>query len=799
MNFKTTLALLLLVAAVALYFAFVERGTTSMRERERQAEQTSGETGTPLLADDAFSPDSVTRLELKRDGQTAVIEKTNGNWRQTQPVQFPLTSRALGGVTGDLDSLRYVDRFTPGSEGTPALGEVGLESPRAELTVTHGETTTTLRLGDKSLGSHAYLMRGDEEQVYVVTDGLHDRILDNTVQDWRKKTFDAPAASGTDRVALSRAQQGELNLLKRDGDWFLDEAQTQRASSDAVDELVSAVGSARVQGFVKDKPDDMALYGLKQPRLELTMHTPAADTGDNGDGDTSAEDDASGQDEVNTYTLRVGSAADMEESQFFATWSKGENASPVVFTLNKSDIEPLEKQIDDLRDPRLITTESDEIKVLRATRPDQPTLHLVRDTSEGFVFGDPKPGYGVDYDTATSMLERFAGTEADGYVADFDAPDQALMTVELTQRGSGLTETIKLYEAPGADDSDEQQYLSVREGEPVAYRVSRAKIAELFKPRLAYRNKDIINVERSSITQATLQRADGVTFTFQREAPASTQAAATQPNGESGEQNVDTEANWTLEGHDTFEADALDDLLGTFAPLRAEKWVTDGSVQPADDWASLTIEAMDGSPRVLRVDIESRRAVLQGIEPGFVLPQSFVDKLTAEYRDRTALDLNTDNIASVTVEAGDQTLVVSKNADDQYVTESGTEIDQSKAGKMFDTLAGLQVERYVKQRRIAPTRKLIVQTTDDQTFTVGLHGEDSAYAALSPVDTPFRAAFTLGDDALEKLRFDLTNKEDEGSDDSEGGAPGMGGRGMPTPPGGAGGGGGGRIPPGMIK
>ncbi len=226
-------------------------------------------------------------------------------------------------------------------------------------------------------------------------------------------------------------------MLKHDGQWFLDPAYAQRASRDAVTAITDAIVNGRIESFVKDKPQDMGLYGLAKPSLTLTLYAPAIDT--------TTEPSDSGQPEI-TYTLRLGSTTDLTEQQYFATWSVGDEPSPVIFTLRKSDIAPLLQSTADLRDPHLITTEAREIQAINVTRPDQAPLHLKRDIDQGFVFSEPATAsapastnnYGVDYDTATALLEHLAQAKATSYVPDFNAPAKALATVEITPRGSAL-------------------------------------------------------------------------------------------------------------------------------------------------------------------------------------------------------------------------------------------------------------------------------------------------------------------------------------------------------------------------
>ncbi|MFW6059059.1 MAG: DUF4340 domain-containing protein [Phycisphaeraceae bacterium] len=704
MNFKTTLVLILLAVVVVAYFVFVERGTVSPREQARQTQGQDQAEGTALFADVALDPEAVTHVRIEREDETVVLERDGEDWRQAEPVRFPLQAGSIRQLVRAAAELRYLDRFEAGAGDMPTHEDAGLEPARATITLTHGETSTVLRLGERSLGNHGYVALADDARIHVVNDALHDQLLDNTVNDWRRRTLDGPEATATDRVVLDRRGDASFELTRADGQWYLDAERTQRADEDAVKRVVNAVKDARIEAFVADNPETLSRFGLNEPRVTCILHTPAIDEGDDSGDDTSE----SGR----VHTLRIGQATDLSEEQFFATWSVDEDRSPVVFTLRQSTIEPLEIEADDLRDPGLVVTESREIKAVEIERPDRPALHLVRDVDEGFIFGDPNPGHAVDYDAATSLLDALADAEATGYRPDFSAENEPVATVRITERGSEATETLRLF----AGD-EEETYLSVREDEPVAYRVSADTLADLFKPRLAFRNRDVLDLDGDAIAQVTLVRDDGETFRFRR---------AAQDEGD---------ATWTLADEEAFEADAFEALRKSLAPLRVERWIVDEAVEPGQGWIALTVRMQDGGEHVLRVDAETRRAVLNGMDAGFVLPGSVVDRLAAEYRQRTVLNLERAAIETVTI---DEALTIYRDADDRYVSQAGAEVDQSRAGRLFDALVRLKVERYVSADRDtlpAATRRIIVQMRDDTTHELEIHtGDDAPDPRLATVD-----------------------------------------------------------------
>ncbi|HEX7011001.1 MAG TPA: DUF4340 domain-containing protein, partial [Phycisphaeraceae bacterium] len=407
---------------------------------------------------------------------------------------------------------------------------------------------------------------------------------------------------------------------------------------------------------------------------------------------------------VERYTLRIGSPTDLKEEQFFATWSVGDEVSPVIFTISKSKVESLRKSVDDLRDPRMITSEPAEVQELLAVRQGLPDLHLIRSPQQGgIIFGGNGPGYDVDYSAATDLIDSLAKVEAVGYVPNFKPQGEPAVKLSLTLRGTGLTERVSIYPA---DDGSE--YLTLRESESVAYRVPADAIKPLLEPLIVLRDKTVLDLKPDQITSVTLQRDDGARFVFTRSAPPATQPASTQDQ-QAGE--------WKLTGFDAFEEQAFKDLLTALTPLRAERWLTESAELPASA-VELTVEVADASPRVLRVDAATRRARIDGVDAAFEIPASLLDKLTTEYRPRTLLPLTLDQVREVVLEEGGQTLTVRRDESDRYVNDAGDEVDQETAGKLFDTLAGLQAQRFITlSADAAPqtTRRITVKTRDGQT------------------------------------------------------------------------------------
>ena len=94
MNFKTTIALVALLAVVAAYLYFVVLNAPEPGDaRPATATKTDGE---PLLPDALPSAREGTTITIERDDQAVTLRREKDNWFEIEPVRFP-AERLFGG------------------------------------------------------------------------------------------------------------------------------------------------------------------------------------------------------------------------------------------------------------------------------------------------------------------------------------------------------------------------------------------------------------------------------------------------------------------------------------------------------------------------------------------------------------------------------------------------------------------------------------------------------------------------------------------------------------------------------
>jgi hypothetical protein len=168
MNFKTTLALLILAAAGGLSLWFAPELSRSMG-LTKEAPQAAGDT-LQIIADD-FKPEKIRRLELTRGRQQVTLEGGPGReW--TLPGSWPARQEATDRV---IDILTHLDtRFAPIALATAADGKAfilspyGLDKPYLRVKVTTGDAGKTVH--ELAFGQGA---EGEDDDPFLRPTYLH--------------------------------------------------------------------------------------------------------------------------------------------------------------------------------------------------------------------------------------------------------------------------------------------------------------------------------------------------------------------------------------------------------------------------------------------------------------------------------------------------------------------------------------------------------------------------------------------------------------------------------------------------
>ncbi len=232
----------------------------------------------------SFASDRASRIEIVRDGNTSTVERTEGRWRLTAPVEGEAEGAAVRSMLSDLSNLRgrrvvarTEDAASFGLSGPtaiettitveppppPATQPVGAAAPEPEAPTTH--TIIAARHDGK-----AYAMKAGGATICEV-DGkvlgdLEAELLDTHVLAIQSAQVTRLAFSGPSSFAFD----------KTGGKWTLAGEASFKTDTTKIDAILNALGAVRAKRYVAYHDADLALFGLADPNaleIEVSMAT----------------------------------------------------------------------------------------------------------------------------------------------------------------------------------------------------------------------------------------------------------------------------------------------------------------------------------------------------------------------------------------------------------------------------------------------------------------------------------------------------------------------------------------------
>ncbi len=206
-----------------------------------------------------FEPESIDRIELVRGGSRTVLVKRSGAWFFTEPEQDRVDAVVATALLDRLNHLGIVDDLE-GSGEKPELAPLGLAGDQAiRVILSGGEGEGKAIREDLVLGIAAprtgsiYARREGGAPGTFVVDGNPRPWLESPLEAMRdRRVLGAPAGAVTQLVI--RQASGEVALQRRIvppvQDWALVAPITSWADREAMDRLLTALGSMQIEEVV---------------------------------------------------------------------------------------------------------------------------------------------------------------------------------------------------------------------------------------------------------------------------------------------------------------------------------------------------------------------------------------------------------------------------------------------------------------------------------------------------------------------------------------------------------------------
>jgi len=270
MKFKTTLFLLFIVIAAALYIKFVDSKKLSTEELKRIEKRVFSK----------FKPERITRIDLKitdRQDETGKvvkvsefeIERTPIGWNVKKPVSFPADSAKTRRI---LDLVKKIDqsRILVGDDykNLDRKG-AGLDDPNVIATFQTPATSMVFNIGfTDPIGWNNYVEIKGRKAAFLIPTHFKDALLiktDNGQDDIRRENiFDA--RKYLINSIIMEKQNDTIELRRQDNlSWQIIRPINDSANSDKVNELLKLIEEMQVDSFVDSSTD----FGKRKLRLTV--------------------------------------------------------------------------------------------------------------------------------------------------------------------------------------------------------------------------------------------------------------------------------------------------------------------------------------------------------------------------------------------------------------------------------------------------------------------------------------------------------------------------------------------------
>jgi len=506
MNFKTTLSLLIVLAAVLIFSYHIGVFSSSPAKP-------AGETPAVVEADKVLliAPKlkDLVRVRLDVPGRgNLVFEKKGETWQIVEPIAVNAVSWELTDLVSAFEEARKLETYSAG--GDVSLQDAGLDKPTYTITFEEKDRKVTYLVGKNVVASeNTYVKTPDGNDIVVVDQNLKAKIKKDLLAYRDKQLWELKKDKISELTFLSRDGK-TFNLVKsEDGKWVMLSPVRAQAAIDPITNAINALSTIRAEEFAEDSPTGLTSFGLDKPAWKIT----AVET-ETVEQTPKTTQPATTKPAVKRteHVILVGNQTGLKSDQVFA---KLTDKSWVV-TIKDEDIKKILPDATAWRNKKVLDLDRNDITNLQITHGGQDIVLTKTDQTWKLVNG--KDLSDADTKAVDSVLDTLTGIEAASFI---DQPDSQFIkknkldvpacTVKIT--GGKKIEPVEI--AVGqTTPSGMFRYLK-RSGLNYIAAVSNEKLTPLFKPALTYRSKGVIAFDLDHVKSLEITR-NRETYKLQR-------------------------------------------------------------------------------------------------------------------------------------------------------------------------------------------------------------------------------------------------------------------------------------------
>ena len=255
---RNTIVLAVLLAALAGYWWFYERGKNPAESKDKLF---------------AFKAEDAIGVALDYQGRAIVLQKDaqTHKWKLAAPLQAPGDDAAVGGLLTTLSSAA-IKRTLDKKPSEADLKNFGLAPPNVKVSVTlkSGLTLPNLTVGTKTpLGDSTYAQRSNDATVYLADGSLGDALA-HEPDDFRDRAILPFPSEPVARLEINMGGKSIVVARNEQEQWTLQAPSQGAASPDKVNGFIVQLAQLRARSFI-DNQSDLKKYGLDKPALHIVL------------------------------------------------------------------------------------------------------------------------------------------------------------------------------------------------------------------------------------------------------------------------------------------------------------------------------------------------------------------------------------------------------------------------------------------------------------------------------------------------------------------------------------------------
>lgn len=435
------------------------------------------QSGDALLA----RPERVDMLSFTTGDLSITCRRQNGEWRLSAPVNARADTGVLNHLLFALSDVLSGEVITARDrrESGLTLADYGLEPAHGRISWSGSDGERAVWIGSRSpLGDRVYILPEGAQDVISVPARLLE-IWPETVETLRDRILFQGDPRRVNRIEIRRpggflqAQRGE------DGRWRIQQPFIFPANAVVIRQWLERVYEWRIEEFVADDVSDMAVYGLDESAVQVTLWSEGRETGQS------------------LWLNEADPASDIIHAR------RREGRS--VFALPHEALEVARARPNDWRDRSLLSGRARDIQWVRIERADM-SLTLEKAPDGEWWIAHPKR-WKADPARVNDLLEAWAASRIEEFIDD-EGVGESSPVLRIHFAGalppSEWTKSVAVL-----DTATESERLRVqRNDEATLYEIDREVLYSTTSDPLYYRNRMVIRISPDDIRQLQQWKSD---------------------------------------------------------------------------------------------------------------------------------------------------------------------------------------------------------------------------------------------------------------------------------------------------